>query len=204
MKTYYLTIILLVLSFSCTENKKENKHVVKQVEPIGTDICYQKEDQNLRFSFDETLNSVVIVSYNFPRKGVEISENPNYNSNILEDGKIGFKQFREEVLLTDNQIDSLQKILLNYDGEELFGADCYYPRHCIYFKTKNDSVIAYLEVCYQCSSTSSNLSELRLSCEDQFGKLEDFMRECGIIHGLYGDRTTVIPDSVYNKEPQSH
>ncbi|MBC7863225.1 MAG: hypothetical protein IAF38_09635 [Bacteroidia bacterium] len=67
-----------------------------------------------------------------------------------------------KVELPANEIDSLLKI---FGNKKLFqkmpggGSNCFFPRHTFLFYDKNNKVIGFMEICFQCDMvlTSSNL-----------------------------------------------
>ncbi len=132
------------------------------------------------FPFEKELKKVLLVSYDFPREGFEVKDT-TINLEIVENGKIAFNRFSEKIYLSNAKIDSLKNILfeLKSDDEQI-GADCYWPRHCVYFLNEKDSVLGYLEFCFECSGAISSPNNLSQLCNGKFEIIENFMSNCGI------------------------
>lgn len=139
------------------------------------------------FSFEDKLEKVLLVSYRFPRTGEGWGDTTDQGlDRLILDDKIGYNHFLEEIILDSVQLDSLKRILFNFEGDEgYFAADCYKPRHCVYFLDPQQKVLGFIEICLECSNTSSSSDELSIRSKFQLDRLEDFMAWCGIKYNIY-------------------
>lgn len=66
------------------------------------------------------------------------------------------KYLKDEVTLTEDQIDRLTEVLYNYNYSKDVGSIsftdgcCYYPRHAIVFLNSSNKTIGYFEFCFEC------------------------------------------------------
>jgi hypothetical protein len=58
---------------------------------------------------------------------------------------------------------------------------------------KKQKVIAYLEICFECSKYESNNPDLKILCWNQFDILKNFLKNCGVKEGF--DINSMDPNS---------
>lgn len=104
----------------------------------------------------------------------------NRSSDPIED-------YDENIVLSQIQKDSLFRLLLGFpDGSGCNPADCYFPRHKIHFYNDMDSLIGYIDICFQCQTTQTNIVQFQHVCDDQLNFYESFFKWVGITKG-FGD-----------------
>ena len=98
------------------------------------------------------------------------------------------KYLKDEITLTDSQIDQLTEILYNYNySKELkvWGYShngCYEPRHSIVFLNSSDKVFGYFEICFECRNVTTLPAGENIGtfCADKYELLKDFFKSAGV------------------------
>jgi hypothetical protein len=123
---FILSILLIANFISCTNNntKSENKSIA-----VGDSLaeiafldsidmpCIYNDSVKKDFTFENELEEVVIVSYKNVRT---FTQNKSKEKNeIIKNGKIHFKNFKEKLILKQNEIDSLKKNYLIIVGKAI-------------------------------------------------------------------------------------
>jgi len=94
--------------------------------------------------------------------------------------KINKKILREQIVLTENDIDTLTQILLmpTNDSDVIY-ARCYYPHHAILIISKGK--ISYIDLCFHCFSlsTSEDLKLIEGYDEPKWEALLSFYKKLG-------------------------
>lgn len=75
----------------------------------------------------------------------------------IDHNQVVSKYLKDEITLTEDQIDQLTNILYNYNyskNQPISFRDgcCYYPRHAILFLNSSGKVFGYFEFCFECGS----------------------------------------------------
>lgn len=184
-----ILIPVFLFVFTACQNQETTRDLNSQETPSEyQDPCETRMSEPIKFPFEDSLDKVLVVSYEFPRSGYGLlpEEREKFTTNEIlgEDGKIGFNVFQEQIELNSGQIDMLKDSVFNYNGDYLLGADCYRPRNCVYFLDQNELVLGYLEICFECSNTLSSHDELEINCENQLSALNDLLIEFGLTNGV--------------------
>ena len=109
--------------------------------------------------------------------------------------EVDIERFEEILILTRQQVDTLSDILYNtYNrvaDQRLSLMRCYEPRNAILFYDRNDTLIAYIEICFECYRlrTSSEKVFLEKMCDKTYRGIQDFFLKHGIKTSIYD-----IPD----------
>lgn len=94
----------------------------------------------------------------------------------LENDQLNHPDFLQSIKLDQSSSDSLFNLLFGYaslDGDSLHVVrDCYSPHHAIIFHHQN-TTIAFLEICFDCSNTRSS-HYMGDFCEGKIRVLQDF------------------------------
>ncbi|HLC83476.1 MAG TPA: hypothetical protein VJI69_06575 [Bacteroidia bacterium] len=203
MKSIYIAFLFCLL-FACNSSKDkiaeqdrlaakyadsmlaQQQRIDSLLETAIEQPCLYVDSINKRFSFTKEIKAAYVVSYkSVPTFGS--AKNPARSENgIVKDNKLVYTDFKEKIKLSNKQLDSLQKILFNYQASSgsYRPADCYFPRHCIYFEDGSKKVVAYLEICFECNQRKSAHEELLFTCTEQFKDLQNFLQCCGIKKGF--------------------
>lgn len=107
----------------------------------------------------------------------------------LENKEIDYSRIKETRVLNSAEVDSLTAILYNIDyiGSIYYqeAASCYIPRNAILFYDKNDHLLEYVEICFECfrERLSSEKIVLGDMCTDKYDYLRLFIRQRGLLVG---------------------
>lgn len=180
---YYIGIIGLILLFSCNEKNIIKKAKTQPFEDVYIDLTqcnYKDINDSLKiFSFENEIDKVLLVTYKETRY--------YYSEEIPVGKKFTNNNFQEEVFLDDAQINLLKNVYFGFSKPiEYYYSECYYQaRHCIFFLNKKMKIIAYHEICFECSGDITNNPFLKLRCYKQFDKMKDFFKSCGIKRNFF-------------------
>jgi hypothetical protein len=109
-------------------------------------------------------------------------------STPIDQNKIASKYVKDEITLTEAQIDRLTELLYNYNfskdpaSRSITHGDCYEPRHAIVFLNSSDKVFGYFEFCFECKNhrtvpARENVGEF---CSGKYQLIEDFFQSIGV------------------------
>ncbi len=151
----------------------------------------EKERKNI-YPFSQS-NKIRVISFNSV-----LERTP------MEDGKILSDKIIDNIQLTNPQINQLTDILYNYNYDATTDViyqitlGCHLPRNAIIFETASGDVLSYIEICFECLSTKSDLGEegTGVFCAGKYAQLKEFFVSIGITH--FSDDT--LPES---PEPNS-
>ncbi|WP_341904699.1 hypothetical protein [Fluviicola taffensis] len=110
------------------------------------------------------------------------------HSTPIDKHLIASNYLKDEITLTEDQIDRLTEILYNYNfskdlnSRTITHGDCYEPRHAIVFLNSSDKVFGYFEFCFECKNhrtfpTKENIGEY---CPTKYLLIADFFKSVGI------------------------
>lgn len=109
-------------------------------------------------------------------------------STPIDKNMIASKYVKDEITLTEDQIDQLTEILYNYNYSKdlkswgsTHGA-CYEPRHSIVFLNSSDKVFGYFELCFTCENheTLPAGENMGVFCSTKYELLKNFFKSVGI------------------------
>jgi hypothetical protein len=160
------------------------------------DYCGKKKKlKNLeikkQFPYNETeLIKLVSFKYDYPEIQSDTGdiEVPDYQPEIPKtSGKLDLTKMFETKTLDSKLTEKLLDILVNYDNEDRQSevAFCYEPRNGIVFLDKEDNVIGYVEICFDCLryKVVPNSMNVTRFCTEKFDALKNIFKEVGITYG---------------------
>jgi hypothetical protein len=139
-----------------------------------------------------TASKVLLVSYKAETISLDDSTTIYEGSIPKENEQIDFKKFKETIILSKTQIDTLTDIIFNYNYQDRKLAmtehsTCDFPtENAILFLDINDSCFAYVELCFSCDDYKLNPDSLDFGdfCSGKFLLIKDFISRQGIHYGL--------------------
>jgi hypothetical protein len=134
------------------------------------------------FPFKDTY-TVKLISFNDPKSYQ--NEIPVYD-HILDMNKVG-----EIKTLTINGIDSLTDILFNIGYTPVKpgrpsiynpGGKCFNPRNAVLFMDKNDRVLEYINICFECHQIEYSSDKIKRTdfCKQKFDLMKSYFLARGI------------------------
>ncbi|SFO76056.1 hypothetical protein SAMN05428949_6525 [Chitinophaga sp. YR627] len=127
---------------------------------------------------------------------VEISDRDTFKVRSMDPVLLGdpappADTIKENLRLTQSQVDTLTNILFNYGygthrPKSTSVVDCFDPRNAILFFDKNGKALAYIAICYQCRKASVSNERIIIgdACLDKLQLLKKFFKEGGIKYGV--------------------
>lgn len=109
-------------------------------------------------------------------------------STPLNENRIASKYVKDEITLTEEQIDQLTEILYNYNfsknmsSKTISHGECYEPRHAIVFLNSQDKAFGYFEFCLKCDNhqTVPAREYLGEQCATKYKLIEKFFESIGV------------------------
>ena len=160
-------------------------------------IKYSLSERSNFYPFNIT-SKVVIVSFDKQVKKIDSSDwrfgksaykgyagDVKYGLPFLND-TIRLSKLIQSKILSNNQVDSLTDILYNtcyrWTIIETSKAMCYLPHNAILFFDKNDRVIDYIEICFDCHQFkySNKKIERFEQCDFAVLELKKYFRDMGL------------------------
>src|SRR5258706_15963109 len=122
-----------------------------------------------------------------------VSFKPDYESMPMKNGSIDTTTFIETKTLKRKEEDRLINILYNYNFDPKVNKDsivletmvCYEPRNAVIFKNKQNEIISYFEICFQCLQHRKP-SDFRTGdfCQNKYSLLKTYFGQMGIKFGI--------------------
>ena len=173
-----LSIILLIVFFSCNKQDKQTNHKIEseKTEDLEFEIVKPADLEKNVDDFFKNVSKIEIYAFTDRNFWDEI-DNPNTDSFPYIKGnevKIKDKYLKNKVTLTDIQILMLQNGFK--EGYYEVAAACYDPRHAIIFYDKNNVIIGNIEICFDCNNVSSskNLYSIGKTASNQLDLFKKF------------------------------
>lgn len=150
--TFVYLFFAIVIAWGCmsAKFKTTDKTIAENISPDNWYDCELNgnlsPEERRNISLFKIAKKIKVVS--FSRKVV--SGTPIHHNQIAS------KYLKDEITLTEDQIDQLTEILYNYNYSKDAGSIsftdgcCYYPRHAIVFLNSNNKTIGYFEFCFEC------------------------------------------------------
>ena len=104
----------------------------------------------------------------------------------IQNDTIRFSKLVQKVSLNINQLDTLSDILYNtcfrWTIREEKKTDCYIPHNAIIFFDKNDNLLEYIEICFDCQRIkySNKKIERFEQCDFAFADLKKYFQILGL------------------------
>jgi hypothetical protein len=143
------------------------------------------------FPYNNT-ETIKLVSFKFDYPVVNESDTTEMKIKAYEpetpriNGQIDMTKMFEVKTLDQQGEGKLMKILMNYDHQDVNEVVfCYDPRNGIVFLDKDQQIIGYIEVCFECRKVKTEPSKVTISTlfPDEFKTLKKFFRDVGITYG---------------------
>ena len=217
MKFLFFTSLLLLMS--CAIKKRvplPSEMPESEMPPIPPNVSfseakceltytYNDSERRQMFPFSKTKRVLAIAYQNYEFKDAHNSENTasenakDYcdRANVLRKWVIDAPKGQtycaiETIELNNTQIDSLSNTLLNYTasgGSSFSIVGCYTPRHALLFLDNDEKIIAWIEICFQCSQMKVSYEAVEdvpfdIRCKERRDAIKAFLRKIGIIYGL--------------------
>lgn len=195
MKKISSNFILFFLFFLCLNfaQSQTKKNRVQNFEENGN--CIRKRNLSFKnriksFPFNST-SQILFVSHKNRGFGAVGDELQKYlNSLKIGQDTINEKEFYEIRKLNLNQIEELTDIIYNYGFKSKYysvaDTRCYNPRNAILFLDKDQKVIAFIEICFDCEHLRTNDEKINYGeyCEQKFKLIKKIFEESGIKYGI--------------------
>jgi hypothetical protein len=186
MPKKYLSLLffLLTLQGFCQSNKLLNdkpKKINSTKYSLKKRLDFYPLNQSTRItivSFDKQVDSS--NSLNTNRTPRYIYSLPKKNDTIC------FSKLSQTVSLNIKQVDTLSDILYNtcfrWTIRETNTANCYLPHNAILFFDKNDKVLDYIEICFDCSQLYFSNKKIKQfeQCDFAIDNLRKYFMRLGI------------------------
>lgn len=106
----------------------------------------------------------------------------------MEENKSLFdkSRFEDYVELNSSQKDELTNLIFNYgylkDVNVRMSSGCYMPNNAILFLDKDDNLLEYIEICFDCNAFRSSNKEIDLGdeCMQKMNLLNEFFLKSGV------------------------
>lgn len=183
---YIFIIIGLFTLISCGSQYKE-KLFYKNMSCVKQDKLTVSE-RNKIYPYNISAK-VVLATYLPKEKGVSVmgSEMQDYFRSLKEDRNLfDKKRFKEFIYLNDNQKNELTDIIFNYGYKKNLNIGmhslCYMPNNAILFLDKDDNLLEFIEICFDCNEFRTSNEEITLGdkCMQKMNLLDDFFLKSGI------------------------
>lgn len=186
MMKYSFIIIGLFTLISCGSQYKQ-KLFYKNMSCVKQDKLTVSE-RNKIYPYNISAK-VVLATYLPKEKGVQVmgGEMQDYFRSLKEDRNLfDKKRFKEFIYLNDNQKNELTDIIFNYGYKKNLNIGmhslCYMPNNAILFLDKDDNLLEFIEICFDCDQFRTSNEEITLGdkCMQKMNLLDDFFLKSGI------------------------
>jgi hypothetical protein len=168
------------------------------ISSFGQGRIRQMKISEIKKSFPYNKTEVIkLVSFKYDYPIVNDSDTAEVEIKAYEpetprsNGKIDMTEMFEVKTLDNAAEEELMRILMNYDHQDTNKvAFCYEPRNGIVFLDKDEQIIGYIEICFECLRFKTEPSTVTISTlfPDEFAALKSFFRKSGIIYGTSDTR----------------
>ncbi len=163
-------------------------------------ICLRTHNYKLierltNYPFDKA-KAILFVSFNYSKPGNYLIEK-NDTIEIYIEGtlpiknkNLSYQDLLENIRLSDENIDSLTRILYNYDYSvnnlSELNRNCYDPHNAIVFLDEKGKMFEYIELCFLCDNHKLSSPNLKTGnfCQGKYEMLKNYFRELGLTKGI--------------------
>lgn len=182
MKAYpYIFILSILFIFQGCGNRLQNWRYVDRCLKCKENKSLTIEQRNEEFQFK---NSSKIAYVSFPEtKEMSIEK---YFENYKKDSSFDINDFFEVKYLDENQINELSNLVYNIGFKKDLGmtteANCYFPNNAILFLNEDNSLLGYIEICFDCQKyfTSGKDFTLGEQCDGKVCLLKEQFITAGV------------------------
>jgi hypothetical protein len=120
--------------------------------------------------------------------GDELQE--HINSISIKKDTFNLSFYSEIATLNSLQINKLTDVIYNYRYKKspylTIVKSCYMPRNAVFFLDKNNIIIAYIEICFECEALRSSDTKLNLGeyCSEKYDLIKSIFQENNIKYGV--------------------
>jgi hypothetical protein len=175
-----LTVILILFSTACCFGQDAKKIKRMKISDIKKSFPYNKTETIKLVSFKYDLPTVKESDTTAVEVKAFEPETPRIN------GQIDMTKMFEVKTLDERKQQHLMNILMNYDHQDVSEvAFCYAPRNGIIFLDKDQRIIGYIEICFECLKFKTEPSNVTVTTlfPDEFEELKTFFKQTGITYG---------------------
>jgi hypothetical protein len=175
-----IAILFLVSTACCFGQDAKNKSKQVTISEIRKSYPYNKTD------------TIKLVSFKYEYSVLKESNTTELEIRADEietprtDGQIDMTKMFEVKTLGEQEEENLMKILTNSDHQETNEVMmCYEPRNGIAFLDKDQRIIGYIEICFEClrfKTEPGNVTINTLS-PTEFKMLKTLFKRAGIVYG---------------------
>lgn len=183
--TFVYLFFAIVIAWGCisAKFKTTDKTIAENISPDNWYDCELNgnlsPEERRNISLFKIAKKIKIVS--FSRKVV--SATPIHHNQIVS------KYLKDEITLTEDQIDQLTEILYNYnfskslDSRTISHGDCYEPRHAIVFLNSSGKAFGYFEFCFECNNHQTFPAKEYIGeyCNGKYWLIEQFFQSAGAL-----------------------
>lgn len=184
MMKYSFIIIGLFTLTSCGSRYNE-KLFYKNMSCVKQDK-FTVSERNKIYPYNVSAK-VVLATYHQKEKGMMGAEMQTYFRSLKEDKSLFDKtRFKEFIQLNNVQKNELTEIIFNYgykrNVNEAYQKMCYMPNNAILFLDKDDNLLEFIEICFDCDQFRTSNKEITLSddCMQKMNLLNEFFLKSGI------------------------
>jgi len=184
MSRYSILLIVFFILTSCGSQYKE-KLFYKNMSCVKQDkLTVTERNKIYPYNISE---KIVLATYHQQKPGVAGGEMWSYFVSMEEDKSLFDKlRFEDYVELNSSQKDELTNLIFNYgylkDSNVRMSSGCYMPNNAILFLDKDDNLLEYIEICFDCNAFRSSNKEIDLGdeCMQKMDLLNEFFLKSGI------------------------
>ncbi len=141
--------------------------------------------KNYPFDVSTCIQFVSFVSGIYEQNNIRTKSDslPRMNDTVV------YAKLTEVKTLTFRQVDALSDIFYNYGFRgritTIGNAACYMPRNAILFLDKNNKVVEFIEICFECDRTKESSLKISLGemCTQKLDMLKNLFRKVGVEYG---------------------
>ena len=156
---------------------------------------YELTERLTNYPFNKA-KAILFVSFIYSKPGNYLIEK-NDTIEIYTEGtlpiknkNLSYQDLLENIKLSLENIDSLTKILFNYDysasiqSEQI--SNCYDPHNAIVFLDESGKMFEYIELCFLCDNHKLSSPNVKTGnfCQGKYEMLRNYFRELGLTKGI--------------------
>lgn len=184
-----IIILFLLATISClgqkTKSNKRPKINIDDSSCVWRDkMSFNQRSEMYPYNVSE---KVVLATYLQQKDGVVGGEMMSYFNSLKENRSLFDKtRFKDYVEINSSQVGELTNIIFNYGYKKDNGlrgmSGCYMPNNAILFLDKDDNLLEFIEICFDCGSFRASKEAINLGedCDAKMNLLSEFFISSGI------------------------